>query len=249
MHLRVNPFFPTLFVSLLFIASTFTIPISPDSDSHDQSRKLGDCDVLPQSIHARADAPPPPYGTPPYPNKPLEAHVLFQGNPLSEEDWTALKSAIERMLKPAVSAFKKEAQRGLLQKLPNWNANSFPKVKEIPVTDFSYQSSLEVDSTSDTDYRFQFTFAGKLNVLRDGQASSEGDAGWGAFFMRGYPFHGTIARASLSNGGKLTGRIWALNRQTSRQDELVSFKEGKAKTSSSISNILSNLNGKLNLTW
>ncbi|KAJ3731566.1 hypothetical protein DFJ43DRAFT_1079549 [Lentinula guzmanii] len=252
MHLRANTFLPTLFVSLLCVASTFAIPISPDSDStHDflsdaQSPKLVDRDVVLQLIDARADAPPPSYESAPYAKKPLEARVLLQCDPLAKEDQTALKSAIETMLKPAVSAFRSEAQRGLKEKLPTLNVNDFPKVKAIPVTVINYESSSEVDSTSNTEYQFKFTIAGKLNVLHDGQRCSEHDTSCGTFEIGGYPFHGTIARASLSNGGKkLTGKIWAMNLQTSQYDKLVSFKKGNAKTQNRLSDAL----GRLGLTW
>ncbi|KAJ3796578.1 hypothetical protein GGU11DRAFT_131253 [Lentinula aff. detonsa] len=208
-----------------------------------------DRDVVPQLIDARADAPrppPPSYESAPYATKPLEARVLLQCGPLSEEDQTALKSAIETMLKPAVSAFRREAQRGLKEKLPTLNVKDFPKVRAIPVTAINYDSSSEVDSTSNTKYQFKFTIAGKLNVLHDGQRCSEHDTSCGTFDIVGYPFHGTITRTSLSNGDKkLTGKIWAMNLQTSQKDELVSFKKGTAKTQNRLSDVL----GRLGLTW
>ncbi|KAJ3994736.1 hypothetical protein F5050DRAFT_1713456 [Lentinula boryana] len=152
---------------------------------------------------------------------------------------------IKTMLKPAVSAFRSEAQRGLSQKLPDLNVKDFPKVNNILVTVIDYQPSSEVDLTSNTEYQFQFTITGKLNILHGGQRCSEHDTSCGTFKISGHLFHGTIIRASLSNGGRLTGSIWALNLQTSKQDVLVSFKNGKAKTQSCLLNALS----RLGLTW
>ncbi|KAJ3995242.1 hypothetical protein F5050DRAFT_1713048 [Lentinula boryana] len=188
MHLRANTFFPTLFVSLLLIASTFAIPISPDSNFHNllsdaQSPKLG---VVPQLIDARADAPngsPPPYGSTAIATKPLEANVLFRGEQISEEDFIALRSAIETMLKPVVWFFKGEIQASIPRDF--WKYLS--EIKDIP----------------------------------------------NLFSIKGHPFRGTIARASLSDSGKLTGRIWTLNERTLEKDEIVvSFTDGKAKSRS-----------------
>ncbi|KAJ3780966.1 hypothetical protein GGU11DRAFT_880123 [Lentinula aff. detonsa] len=219
MYLRANTFFPTLFVSLLFIASTFAIPISPDSNS---SPTLVDRDVVP--LHARVNAPsasPPPYGSTAIATKPLEANVLFQGEQLSEEDFTALRSAIETMLKPVVWLFKSEIQASIPRDLSKY----LSEINDIPVTTIDYGLRSRITAwTSDTEYEFDFTIAS--NVKQN------------LFSINGHPFHGTIARASLSNGGKLTGRIWALNQQTMKKDEIVSFTDGKAKPRSRLSHAL-----------
>ncbi|KAJ3979582.1 hypothetical protein F5890DRAFT_1589334 [Lentinula detonsa] len=187
MYLRAHTFFPALFVSLLFVASTFAIPItiSPDSNSHDflsdaQSPKLVDRDVVPKSIHARAKVPNRLPGSLVFPTKAIEAQVIFLGQQLSEEELTALKSAIETMLKPAMKFF-----------------NGVLKI-EMPVTSFDYGPTSKMDngaSSGDTEYRFDFKIATRV------------PNSWRHYSTAGHPFHGTIARASLSSGGKLTGSI------------------------------------------
>ncbi|KAJ3719079.1 hypothetical protein DFJ43DRAFT_1141427 [Lentinula guzmanii] len=221
MHLRANTFLPTLFVSLLCVASTFAIPISPDSDSHNfpsdtQSPKLVDRDVVPQLIDARAAN---VVETHPHELEkwPLEAHVFVQCCRLPVEDQDVLKSAIEMMLKPMVSKLRSYAQKELKEELAPWNVNNFPKVDAVPVTAIDYPSSSQVDSTSNTDYILQFNFVGKLDV-----------SGGMIYHIRGFRFYGTIARASLSNGGKeLTGSISEINPQTNKTNVLVSFTKGK----------------------
>ncbi|KAJ3781001.1 hypothetical protein GGU10DRAFT_413375 [Lentinula aff. detonsa] len=130
MYLRAHTFFPALFVSLLFVASTFAIPItiSPDSNSHDflsdaQSPKLVDRDVVPKSIHARAKVPNRLPGSLVFPTKAIEAQVIFLGQQLSEQELTALISAIETMLKPAMKFFN-----GVLKICIN-EANEYEKVR------------------------------------------------------------------------------------------------------------------------
>ncbi|KAJ3745894.1 hypothetical protein DFH05DRAFT_1459587 [Lentinula detonsa] len=205
MYLRAHTFFSALFVSLLFVASTFAIPItiSPDSNSHDflsdaQSPKLVDRDVVPKSIHARAKVPNRLPGSLVFPTKAIEAQVIFLGQQLSEEELTALKSAIETMLKPAMKFFNGVLKIGINE------ANEYEKVRyllktpEMPVTSFDYGPTSKMDngaSSGDTEYRFDFKIATRV------------PNSWRHYSTAGHPFHGTIARASLSSGGKLTGSI------------------------------------------
>ncbi|KAJ3728195.1 hypothetical protein DFJ43DRAFT_1156756 [Lentinula guzmanii] len=224
MPLRADTFFPTLFVSLLFIVSTFAIPISRDSNSHGffsdvKSPKLVDCDVVPQLIDARADALTPSSGSILWPLKPLEARVLLQCNSLPKEDLTALKSAIEKMLSPALLLLKGTAIGFVHEERLYEDVKAITKMKAIPITEIECEPSLGEKLISNTEYQFKFALAGQLEDF--------------AYHFEGYPYNGTINRASLSNGGKkLTGSVLAHNRLTGQTDVIVSFTNGKSVTQS-----------------
>ncbi|KAJ3998357.1 hypothetical protein F5050DRAFT_1232086 [Lentinula boryana] len=160
---------------------------------------------------------------------PLEAQVTLSGSPLSEEDRAALKSAIEKMLnlKAALSLFKGSVVDLLKDTRPKLNIKAVKNVKEIPVTVIDYEPSSGKKSTSNTEYQFKFTFAGK-------------PAGPDTTFdFGGYYFSGFIERASLSNGGKqLTGSFYGRDTETGSWNKLVWFTAGQGKVRGHFTDLL-----------
>ncbi|KAJ3787389.1 hypothetical protein GGU10DRAFT_433163 [Lentinula aff. detonsa] len=224
MHLRSNTFFSTLFVSLLFIASTFAIPISRDSSSvSNPSAKLVDREVVPQSVDAQADASPSSSKSPPSPTKPLEAQVTIYAKPLPEKDETALKAGIENMLssKPITSFFRTLLVKFFKDTQPKADIRTLKKVNKIPVTAINYNTSVKPWSSETPQYQFEFILTGKP-AGPDSVFSTQAGGGWNLM--------GEIDRASLSNGGKEpTGTLWGKEPDVRLYDKIAWVTKGKGK--------------------
>ncbi|KAJ3746656.1 hypothetical protein DFH05DRAFT_970286 [Lentinula detonsa] len=201
MHLRSNTFFSALFMSLLFIASTFAIPISRDSNSvSNPSAKLVDREVVPQSVDAQADASPTSKQSTQSPTQPVEAQVTIYASPLPEKDEAALKAGIENMLSSKPIIFVKFFEISQ----PKADISTLKNAKKIPVTVINYDPSHKRWSSETPQYQFKFILTGKP-AGPDSAAFNSQDSGWGLM--------GKIERASLSNGGKQpTGTFWRQNR-------------------------------------